>query len=280
MKTISIALNEPFLTAATALQHALAAFGFDLLIVDDAILRHDDFHDDPAIAARQAKANFASYLAADNAEPVLLLDANVVAGDLSALAELVAITADVAGVEIAPGRRLRPAGPFAEIPPEFPNFNSGVVFCRTGEIARTLSAAWRANYAANAAVMQRDEPNLTLALVQTGLSTARLDAKFNSQRAEGAVFFHSFTRPAPPRIFRSLTARQLRLWIIGAGLPLAAVETQLEAIEDATTRERARVEWEYATAYERTHPLVVQLGAALGLTTAQIDAAFIAAAQM
>ena len=60
----------------------------------------------------------------------------------------------------------------------------------------------------------------------------------------------------------------------------ANVDAQIAAIPDVPTRERAQIEWEYATAYPHTHPLVAQLGAALGLTPAAIDAAFVAAAQL
>lgn len=78
----------------------------------------------------------------------------------------------------------------------------------------------------------------------------------------------------------NLTPRQLRLWLIGAGLTPEAVDTQIDAIPDATERARARVEWDFATVYHRAHPLVGQLGAALGLSPAQIDAAFLAAARL
>jgi hypothetical protein len=105
------------------------------------------------------------------------------------------------------------------------------------------------------------------------------------RRAPDTVFFHplkSLERPVlalKPHL-RPLTARQLRLWLLGAGLPPGAVEAQIDAIPDAPTRERARVEWEYASACERTHPLVSQLGAALGLSVEQIDTAFAEAARL
>jgi hypothetical protein len=40
------------------------------------------------------------------------------------------------------------------------------------------------------------------------------------------------------------------------------------------TRESVRVEWEYAPHVERTHAWLVPMAAALGLTEAQVDAAF------
>jgi len=56
------------------------------------------------------------------------------------------------------------------------------------------------------------------------------------------------------------------------------VEAAIDAIEDETDREVARIEWEYATTFERSHPLVNQIGAALGLTPEQIDAMWAEAA--
>jgi hypothetical protein len=75
--------------------------------------------------------------------------------------------------------------------------------------------------------------------------------------------------PAPPP---PLTARQLRLGLIANGISLSAVDTAIANIEDATARASARVEWEYASLFVRAHPLVDQIGAALGLAPAEIDA--------
>lgn len=77
-----------------------------------------------------------------------------------------------------------------------------------------------------------------------------------------------------------ITARQLRLWLLSQGVQDANVVAEIEKIEDIKQREAARIEWEYATEYRREHPLVAQLGAALGLCEAQIDAAFVAAAKL
>lgn len=74
-----------------------------------------------------------------------------------------------------------------------------------------------------------------------------------------------------------LTARQLRLGLIAAGISLSSVEAAIAGIEDATDREIARVEWEYALQFDRDHPLIDQVGVALGLTPEQIDAAWLAA---
>lgn len=88
--------------------------------------------------------------------------------------------------------------------------------------------------------------------------------------------------PPPPSVPASITARQLRLWLVRNGVTLAAVEAAIGAMDEPAQTE-ARIEWEYATQFERRHPLVRTLAAALfGLTErtvdAALDAAFIAAA--
>lgn len=68
-----------------------------------------------------------------------------------------------------------------------------------------------------------------------------------------------------------ITARQLRLVLL----------PQLDEVESliASSNDRAlQVEWEYATTFERLHPAIVSIGAALGLTPEQIDELWIDAA--
>jgi hypothetical protein len=72
----------------------------------------------------------------------------------------------------------------------------------------------------------------------------------------------------------SVTARQIRLWLVRHGVGLAAVDAAIDAIPDAQVREEARVEWDYAPYVERAHPMLVPLAAALGLDEAQVDEAF------
>lgn len=81
--------------------------------------------------------------------------------------------------------------------------------------------------------------------------------------------------PPPPEETRAsmppLTSRQLRLALVMNGIALSDVESAIAVIEDAQQRAIAEIEWEYATRFERTHPLIDQLGEALGLTPEQID---------
>lgn len=85
--------------------------------------------------------------------------------------------------------------------------------------------------------------------------------------------------PTPP-IPASVTARQIRLWLVSHGVSLAAVESAIDGIPDQQQRELVRVEWEYAPYVERSHPMLVPLAAALGLSEAQVDAAFREAATL
>lgn len=84
------------------------------------------------------------------------------------------------------------------------------------------------------------------------------------------------TSPVPEQI----TARQIRLWLVAHGVSMAAVESAIDAIPDATQREMVRVEWEYAPYIERSHAMLVPLAAALGLDEAAVDAAFREAASL
>ncbi len=81
-----------------------------------------------------------------------------------------------------------------------------------------------------------------------------------------------------PTVPESVSARQIRLWLLGKGVSMSAVDTAIDAIPDAAQRDSVRVEWEYAPYVERSHPMLVPLAAALGLTEEQVDQAFVEAA--
>jgi len=80
-----------------------------------------------------------------------------------------------------------------------------------------------------------------------------------------------------PIIPESISARQIRLWLINNGFQLTQVENAINNIEDPITRETIKVEWEYAPYVERNHPMLTPLAQALGLTENQVDQAFIQA---
>lgn len=78
----------------------------------------------------------------------------------------------------------------------------------------------------------------------------------------------------------TLTARQLRLGLITNGIMPSQVQSAIEAMPPGADREKALVEWEYASSFDRLHPLIATVGAALGLTDAQVDAMWTAAASL
>ncbi len=74
----------------------------------------------------------------------------------------------------------------------------------------------------------------------------------------------AFPDPVPA----SVTRRQLFLWLNSIGVTRAALRAQLAG------NEAALIELEEATEFQRSHPLVAQFGAALGMNSAAIDHAF------
>lgn len=89
--------------------------------------------------------------------------------------------------------------------------------------------------------------------------------------------------PTPEEIrakMRPLTARQFRLGLIEGGVSLDRVTAVIDALPAGADRAKAKVEWEYATTFNRTHPLIATVGAALGLSDVQIDAMWQAAVSL
>lgn len=80
------------------------------------------------------------------------------------------------------------------------------------------------------------------------------------------------------RIPQKVWMRQARLALLGAG-KLAAVNAAIAAMPGAQG-EAARIEWEFSNEVKRNQPLVLAMGAMLGMNDAQLDALFIAAEKM
>jgi hypothetical protein len=85
------------------------------------------------------------------------------------------------------------------------------------------------------------------------------------------------TDPNTPSIsnnYPKVSARQIRLWLIQNGINLQSVYDIINAIEDPALRDSVAVEWEYAPYVERSHPMLVPLAQALGLSEDQVNQAF------
>lgn len=94
---------------------------------------------------------------------------------------------------------------------------------------------------------------------------------------EDYYWYNGVWTQAAQAIPESISARQIRLWLINNGIQLNQVDNAINSIQDPITRETVKVEWEYAPYVERNHPMLVPLAQALGLTENQIDIAFIQA---
>jgi hypothetical protein len=75
----------------------------------------------------------------------------------------------------------------------------------------------------------------------------------------------------------TITATQIRLWLVENGISLATIEAAINDIEDPLLKEKTLVQWEYAPYVERNHPFIETIGSVLGMTAEQIDDAFLEA---
>jgi response regulator RpfG family c-di-GMP phosphodiesterase len=78
----------------------------------------------------------------------------------------------------------------------------------------------------------------------------------------------------------SVDNAQAREALIRSGISIATVDAAIQSIPDATEREIAYTQWEYRATVRRSSELVASLGAAIGLTSEQIDDLFKAAARL
>ena len=108
-----------------------------------------------------------------------------------------------------------------------------------------------------------------------------LEAEAIALRVELRAYLPPYPAPEPPPeviIPQRITARQAQLALLEAG-HLAAVEAVIESFP-AEIRARVRVEWGRATHVERGSQVTQMVATALGLTSAQVDALFVAAAAL
>ncbi|NVM41385.1 hypothetical protein HWX16_13730, partial [Ochrobactrum intermedium] len=76
----------------------------------------------------------------------------------------------------------------------------------------------------------------------------------------------------------SLTARQLRLGLLSLG-QLQAVPDAISALPEPN-KSQAEIEWQFASQFQRQHPLIAQLIPILGLTDEQVDAVWLEYSQV
>jgi hypothetical protein len=92
---------------------------------------------------------------------------------------------------------------------------------------------------------------------------------------------YTYTPPSPePAVLhvpKSVTATQIRLWLVRNGITMTQITNAISSIADTQTRSEAEVLWEYAPYIDRTNPLVATIASMLNMDNYAIDQAFIEA---
>lgn len=83
----------------------------------------------------------------------------------------------------------------------------------------------------------------------------------------------------PVLVPASITKRQGRQQMILMGI-IDQVQTAIDAIPDPTQKALVQSFWDDSAKYERNHPQMIQLAEIIGLTSEQLDQAFIEAAKL
>jgi hypothetical protein len=95
--------------------------------------------------------------------------------------------------------------------------------------------------------------------------------------SEGQVFIDNQIQETP-KMKNTVTQRQLRLWLyLKKGITNEMILSLISQIPDATEKQKAMIEWEYASVFDREHPLIQIFGIKLGLTSEELDIAFLEA---
>lgn len=103
-----------------------------------------------------------------------------------------------------------------------------------------------------------------------------IDASIGGGPGDSIIDGELVPAPVVVPVPTAVTMRQARLALLGAGL-LPSVETAINAMAEPA-KTAARIEWDYSSELQRAHPLVTQLGGALGLDDAALDSLFVTAA--
>ncbi|RYF72454.1 MAG: hypothetical protein EOO22_10755 [Comamonadaceae bacterium] len=119
------------------------------------------------------------------------------------------------------------------------------------------------------------------AIIKDGVTVNIVQAEADFAAAQGwvpATTDHVIGQGGTPTVPVEVTMRQARLALLGSG-KLALVAPAIDALPEPQ-RTAAQIEWEYSAMVERNRPFVLTLGAALGLSAAQLDQLFIVAATL
>lgn len=100
---------------------------------------------------------------------------------------------------------------------------------------------------------------------------------FDGDEVQENIVLENFSPTQETSIPSSITATQMRLWLIKNGISLESIEQTINSLEDESLRKELLVKWEYVPYFERSNVFIDQVGAMLGMTPQQIDQVFIEA---
>lgn len=80
--------------------------------------------------------------------------------------------------------------------------------------------------------------------------------------------------------FAVLSAVQVKLALLSSGITTAMVDAAISSIQDEYQRNVAKIYWDEATEFHRNHPMIQTFSSMLNMTEEQVDALWLAAAQI
>lgn len=88
-----------------------------------------------------------------------------------------------------------------------------------------------------------------------------------------SLFDESWEPAIVPEI---VTPRQFKTAVVMSGIQLSQIDQVINSMQEPD-KSIAYIAWEYALEFERTHPLISQIGNSIGLTSKDLDDIFILA---
>jgi hypothetical protein len=89
--------------------------------------------------------------------------------------------------------------------------------------------------------------------------------------------FVGMNQSMPVAVPETITAVQIRKWLVARGIALEDVTSAIEALPD-DVRANTKIEWEYEPVIHRSSAMLVRMAQAFGMNDGAIDAAFMEAA--
>ncbi|MBO3760347.1 hypothetical protein [Ciceribacter sp. L1K22] len=96
-------------------------------------------------------------------------------------------------------------------------------------------------------------------------------ALYNAALAAGPAPYVPPTPEELRAVMPGVTARQIRLTLVRNGFSLGAIDAAIDALPEGQAKDEARIEWEYATLFERLSPTLLTIAAALSISAEQVD---------